>query len=97
MLESKTNNIAFCYIENDRLTSIAVKFSYREGKYYYEEKLNSKHYDFWSSSYRHDTREVYIDIDSIGELYKKFKPMYGEQYLENGKLYARSGYYGTKE
>lgn len=99
MLEGKTNNIEFCYIENDRLTSIAIQCNYREGKYYYcyKEKLNSKHYDYWINSYRYDTREVYIDIDSIGELYKKFKPMYGEQYLENGKLYARRGYYGTEE
>ena len=97
MLEGKTYNIAFCYIENDRLTLIAIQYSYREGKYYYEEKLNSKYYDYWSSSYRHNTRQVYIDIDSIEKLYKKFKPMYGEQYLENGKLYSRRGYYGTEK
>lgn len=96
MLEGKTNNIAFCYIENNRLTSIAIQFSYRDGKYYYEEKLNSVYYDIWWNSYRHNTKMVYVDIDSIEELYKKFKPMYGEQYLENGKLHSRRGYYGTE-
>ena len=97
MLDGETHNIAFCYIENNRLTSIDIQFSYREGKYYYEEKLNSKHYDYWTGSYRQDTKQVYIDINSIEKLYKKFKPMYGEQYLENGKLYSRRGYYGTEE
>ena len=97
MLERKTYNIDFCYIENDRLTSIAIQYSYRDSKYYYEEKLNSVYYDYFWNGYRNNTKMVYIDIDSIEELYKKFKPMYGEQYLENGKLHSRRGYYGTEK
>lgn len=97
MLEGKTSNIAFCYIENDRLTGKAIEFHYGEHKYYYEENIGSKRYDSWSGRYIYNTKKVYIDINSIEELYKKFKPMYGEQYLANGKLYLRRGYYGTEE
>lgn len=97
MLEGKTGNISFCYIENDKLISKTISLHYGKHKYYYEENIGSKRYDSWSRRYIHDTREVYIDINSIEELYKKFQPMYGEQYLENGKLHSRRGYYGTEE
>ena len=98
MLDGKTYTIKFCYIENNRLNQIDIEFHYGERKYYYKEKLsNTLHYDYWSCGYIYDTKMVYVDIDSIEELYKKFKPMYGEQYLENGKLHSRRGYYGTEE
>lgn len=97
MLEGKSGNIAFCYIKNGRLTSITIQLHYGEHKYYYEEQINSMYYDYWSNDYRYNTRKVYVNIDSIEEVYKKFKPMYGEQYLENGKLYRKRGYYGTEE
>ena len=97
MLNHKTNDIVFCYIEDEKLISNSIKYHYGESRYYYEEKINSMHYDSWSGRYRNDTRKVYIDINSIEELYKKFKPMYGERYLENGRLDSRRGYYGTEE
>lgn len=97
MLNHKTNDIVFCYIEDEKLISNSIKYHYGESRYYYEEKINSMHYDSWTNRYRNDTRKVYIDINSIEELYKKFKPMYGERYLENGRLDSRRGYYGTEE
>lgn len=97
MLEEKTNNIAFCYMKDNKLISNSIQRHYGEGKYYYEEEINSVHYNSWSGRYINDTKRVYVDVDSIEELYKKFKPMYGEQYLKNGKLYTRRGYYGTEE
>ena len=97
MIEGNQRNIAFCYIENGELISKNIEYHYGEKKYYYQEKIDSVHYDSWSGIYRNDTRKVYIDINFIEELYKKFKPMYGERYLENGKLFSRRGYYGTEE
>ena len=44
-----------------------------------------------------DNRRVDVDMNSIEEIYKGLKPMYGEQYLENGKLHSRRGYYGTEK
>ena len=40
---------------------------------------------------------VFVTPDNIKELYEFVQPMYGEQYLENGKLLRRRGYYGTEE
>ena len=95
ILNKKTYYIEFCHIKNNRLDSVCIRYDYGVDKYYYEEETNSKYYDYFICGYRNSTIKVYIN--SIEELYKEFKPMYGEQYLENGKLYARRGYYGTEE
>lgn len=73
----------FCFYikENNRLVEKNIGYHYGEEKYYYKE--HDKYY--------------YIDINSIEEVYDKFKPMYGEQYLENGFLHLRRGYYGTEK
>lgn len=67
-----------------RLVVTSLYRNWKSGKYYYEEP---NHYGY---GYR---QEKYID--TIDDIYNQFHPMYGEQYLENGKLYLRRGYYGS--
>lgn len=76
----KTICFYFCVVENGRLVQRYLDYHYGEKKYYY-----------WNDAY--GSQRVYVDMNSIEEVYNKFKPMYGEQYLENGKLYTRRGYY----
>lgn len=76
------------YIKNGRLT---YKYMYL---YYDSEKQQS--YFYKNNSYEAISK-TYINDDSVKELYMNIRPMYGEQYLENGKLYTRRGYYGTEE
>lgn len=94
---NKTSYFNFYVKEDGRLSQRSIGYHYGEYKYYYEENIGTKHYDSWSGRYIDNTRKVYIDINSIEEIYNKFQPMYGEQYLENGKLHLRRGYYGTEE
>lgn len=55
--------------------------------------LNNWYCEIWDGI---GYRETPIsDINNIESIYKKFQPVYGEQYLENGKLYKRRGYYGN--
>lgn len=95
MNTGKTTCFYFCIMEDGRLVQRCIDYHHAEHKYYYEEKTPTVGYSGWSGGY--SAKRVYIDIDSIEELYKKFKPMYGERYLENGKLYTRRGYYGTEK
>lgn len=95
MSTAKTSYFYFFVEEDGRLVQHYISFHYGENKYYYEEKIPTVKYNIWSCGY--DIKRIYIDINSIEEVYKKFKPMYGEQYLENGYLYQRRGYYGTEK
>lgn len=92
---NKTTYLNFCVIENGRLANRTINYHYGEKKYYYEEKIPTIKYYSWDSGY--NIKKVYIDINSIEAIYEKFEPVYGEQYLENGLLYVRRGYYGTEE
>lgn len=67
--------------EEGRLVQHYIDYNYSERRYYYYEGKT----------------KVYVDINSIADVYKKLNPMYGEQYLENGFLNLRRGYYGTEE
>lgn len=71
----------YCTVEDGRLIQRNIDYHYGERRYYYNDG-NTK---------------VYIDPNNIADVYKKLKPMYGEQYLENGFLNLRRGYYGTEE
>lgn len=95
MADNKTTYLNFCVVENGRLANRTINYHYGENKYYYEEKTPAIKYYSWDSGY--NIKKVYIDINSIEVIYEKFEPVYGEQYLENGKLYTRRGYYGTEE
>ena len=95
MSTGKTCCFYFCVKKDGRLNSISIDYHYAEKKYYYEEKTPTDRCSLWGVGY--NVKSVYIDIDSIEEVYKKLEPMYGEQYLENGLLYTRRGYYGTEE
>ena len=67
-----------------RLVITNLYRDWKSGKYYYEES-NGYGYGYGQKKY----------MDMIDDIYNQFKPMYGEQYLENGKLYLRRGYYGS--
>jgi hypothetical protein len=71
----------YCTVEEGRLVHKYINCDYSKRVYYYHV----------------GNIRVDIDINSIEKVYKELKPMYGEQYLENGKLYSRRGYYGTEE
>ena len=58
---------------------------------------NYNYYFYKYSAVKCDNVKVYITADNLKELYDYIEPMYGEQYLENGKLLRRRGYYGTEE
>ena len=95
MNTGKTNFFHFYILEDGRLVQRSIDYHYGEHKYYYQEKTPTVGYGIWSGGYNY--KRVYIDINSIEAIYEKFEPMYGEQYLENGNLYLRRGYYGTEE
>lgn len=57
----------------------------------------SLYYNDSEGKFSYENNGVKVYANSIEELYKKLQPMYGEQYLENGKLYGRVGYYGAEE
>ena len=84
---NKTTYLTFCVVENGRLANRTINYHYGEKKYYYEEKVPTIKYYSWDSGYNY--KRVYIDINFIEAIYEKFEPMYGEQYLENGKLLQR--------
>ena len=71
----------YCTVEEGRLILQYINCDYSKRVYYCH--IGNKRID--------------IDINSIEEVYKGLKPMYGEQYLENGKLHSRRGYYGTEK
>ena len=71
----------YCTVENGRLIAQYINCDYTKRVHYCHV----------------GNRRIDIDINSIEEVYKGLKPMYGEQYLENGKLHSRRGYYGTEE
>ena len=73
------------YVENGRLVSKYI--------YMYYDKTKQKYY--YELTYSND--KLYFDANNIEEVYRKLNPMYGEQYLENGNLCLRRGYYGTEE
>lgn len=81
MCNERMSCFNYCTIEDGRLVYRYIDYNYSERRYYYHEG-NTK---------------VYINPNNIEDVYKKLKPMYGEQYLENGFLNLRRGYYGTEE
>lgn len=81
MSKETMSSLWFYTIEDGRLVHNNIYCHYSEYKYYY---------------YKGDTK-VYIDPNNIEDVYNRLKPMYGEQYLENGFLNLRRGYYGTEE
>ena len=85
MSTNKTSYFRFYIVENNRQVERCIEYHYGECKYYYYENGT------------YNSKKIYVDINSIEAIYEKFEPMYGEQYLENGKLYTRRGYYGTEE
>lgn len=85
MSAGKTNCFYFYVIDGGRLVQRCIEYQYRQAKYCY--RLGNTY----------NPKIVYVDINSIEDVYNQFKPMYGEQYLENGKLYTRRGYYGSEE
>ena len=84
------------YLKDGRLTYTCIFYDYSKRQFYYEEKIKKDKTLHWYED-RYETKRIYVDTNSIRELYDKFKPMYGEQYLENGRLYLRRGYYGSEE
>lgn len=82
--------VGMCYLQNGTLTSVTILYDKSENRLYYEERICTDNNIYGS-------RYVRTYADSIEELYDKLQPMYGEQYLENGKLYRRVGYYGSEE
>ena len=83
---------------NTRLIETEVYRHYQTGEYGYSEKKKVIKKCLWNGSYEDwETKFIPINTNNLKELYDKFKPMYGEQYLENGKLYLRRGYYGSEE
>ena len=85
MNSGKTNYFYFYVIDGGRLVQRGIEYQYGQAKYYY--RLDNTY----------NPKIVYVDINSIEDVYSQFKPMYGEQYLENGKLYTRRGYYDSEE
>ncbi|MBR5604203.1 MAG: hypothetical protein IKW51_08340 [Bacteroidales bacterium] len=84
----------FCVVEDGRLVQRTITKYYVDNRWYYEENVPTT--DRWGRK-TYETNRVYIDPNNIEDVYKKFKPMYGEQYLENGFLNLRRGYYGTEK
>jgi len=64
--------------------------------YYYDGRYDKeRHYYYYSG-----VNKIFFDPFSDFELrkvYELFQPVYGEQFLTNGKLYKRRGYYGTEK
>lgn len=88
----------FCVMEDGRLDNRIIFYSYRDDRYYYEKLLPTIGYSGWGGGYKAKYIDININsIESIKMAYEWFRPVYGEQYLENGKLYRRRGYYGTEE
>lgn len=81
MCKDRMTYFYYYTVEDGRLVQHYFNYNYSERKYYYYE----------------GGKTVYIDPNNIEDVYKKLKPMYGEQYLENGFLNLRRGYYGTEE
>lgn len=76
-------------IDDKHLEHKEIYYNHYENKFYYEVTVIE---DCW----RGKTVNVKM-FDSIKELYQDLKPVYGEQFLENGQLYERSYYYGTEK
>ena len=97
MINDNPSDFIFYYLDNNKFTMQRINYHYGEHKYYYRKIIGRTQYGMYSNEYIYDNNKIYIDINSIKEIYDKFKPVYGEQYLENGKLYLRRGYYGAEE
>ena len=67
-----------------RLTVTNIYRDWQTGEYYYE---STNRYNYGYTKHW---------LKAIDEIYNTFKPMYGEQYLENGNLYLRRGYYAEE-
>ncbi len=68
-------------------------FINKENKFYYEEEIP----DGIDYTGRKKVKRIRKEFDSIEEPYQSFKPVYGEKYLNNGKLFRRENYYGSEE
>ncbi len=86
-------------LKDGRLTDFMIHTvwnnTYSKRDYYYVEKIPLGY--SWLGKPQYDEKKHYVTLDNLKELYDIVQPMYGEQYLENGKLYSRRGYYGTEE
>lgn len=67
-----------------RLTVTNIYRDWQTASYYYEttNRYNYGYTKHW--------------VKTIDDIYNTFNPMYGEQYLENGNLYLRRGYYAEE-
>lgn len=94
IVNNKTTYFHFYSGENGRLVHRYIGYDVTH-KYYYCKYYENK-YDHFSNIID-NTQRICVDIDSIEDVYTKLNPVYGEQYLENGKLYVRWGYYGKEK
>ncbi len=75
-------------IDNKHLEEREIYYNSKAGKFYYK-------VDVIRNGWKRDIDNKMFD--SIEELYQDLKPVYGEQFLENGQLHERSYYYGTEK
>lgn len=76
------------HIDDKHLKKKDVYYDKKTGKFFYK-------VDVIRNGWKRDIDNKMFN--SIEELYQDLKPVYGEQYLENGQLYERSYYYGTEK
>lgn len=90
------------HLVDGRLEHLEIHYGYTDSTYtkrdyYWIEEVPLGYNWMGHPQYNEIKHFISTDEDFLKKFYREFKPMYGEQYLENGKLYTRRGYYGTEE
>lgn len=103
-IQNNKGRFALTHLVDGRLENFEIHYEYKYNNgvhigvdYYYIEKQPLKYSWMGQQQYNEIKHIISLDQDYLEQLYKMIKPMYGEQYLENGKLHSRRGYYGTEK
>lgn len=103
-IQNNKGSFTLTHLVDNRLENFDIHYKYKYtngvldgGEYYYTEKKPLGYSWMGTQQYNEIKHIIGLDIDYLKELYEIIQPMYGEQYLENGNLYRRRGYYGTEE
>lgn len=103
-IQNNKGSFVVTHLVDGRLENFEIHYKYKYNNgincgvdYYYIEKQPLKYSWMGNPQYNEIKHIISLDQDYLKKLYKMIQPMYGEQYLENGNLYKRRGYYGTEE
>ena len=91
-----TRSLFFGVKDEDWINGKALWFDEKTGMFYNEYQEDEVYnVTEWYSNTRSVTRKRYYN--SIEEMYKEIKPVYGVSYLANGLEYERKYYHGSEK